>query len=87
MTEPLTSRQAEILDFIRSSIQDRGIPPTIREMLAEFGIRSLNGMRCHLVALKRKRRIQWTPGASRSIRLVSQDGKCPHCGAVIGEKE
>jgi repressor LexA len=43
-----------VLDFIRSSITDRGYPPTLREIGARMGIRSTNGVNDHLRALERK---------------------------------
>ncbi len=39
----LTKRQEQTLDFIRSSIEDRGYPPTLREIGEHMGIRSTNG--------------------------------------------
>src|ERR1700729_1343696 len=50
----LTQRQQMVLDFIRQSITDRGYPPTLREIGAQMGIRSTNGVNDHLRALERK---------------------------------
>ena len=49
----LTRRQQEILDYISTSIQGRGYPPTIREIGKHMGIRSTNGVNDHLKALAR----------------------------------
>lgn len=54
---PLTTRQAEILQFVESIISSRGYGPTVREIGAHFGIRSPNGVLCHLKALEKKGRI------------------------------
>ena len=35
----LTDRQQAILDFITQSIEERGYPPTLREIGEHFGIR------------------------------------------------
>ena len=50
----LTGRQQEILDFITASLNERGYPPTIREIGQKMGIRSTNGVNDHLKALERK---------------------------------
>ena len=50
--QPLTERQEKILHFIRQSIRDRGYPPTLREIGAQMGIRSTNGVSDHLRALE-----------------------------------
>ncbi|ACY14982.1 transcriptional repressor LexA [Haliangium ochraceum] len=54
MPDALTSRQREILDFITDFIQERGYPPTLREIGEHFGIRSTNGVNDHLKALEKK---------------------------------
>ena len=51
----LTSKQQRIYDFICERIDDRGFPPTIRDIGGTFGIRSPNGVMCHLKALEKKR--------------------------------
>lgn len=52
--EELTDRQKEILRFIARTTEERGFPPTIREIGGEFAIRSTNGVNDHLKALERK---------------------------------
>ena len=73
MTErPLTKRQAEILDYLRSEIDRRGLPPTIREIGEEFGIRSTKGVEDHLAALERKGCIAREKGKSRAIEILDR---------------
>ncbi len=50
----LTDRQMEILRYIARTTEERGFPPTIREIGGEFNIRSTNGVNDHLKALQRK---------------------------------
>jgi repressor LexA len=68
MGEGLTKRQREILEFIESESVRRGIPPTVREIAAHFGIASPNGVVCHIKALEDKGYIVREPGLSRGIR-------------------
>ena len=66
----LTKRQAQTLDFIRRSIEDRGYPPTLREIGEYMGIRSTNGVNDHLRALERKGYLRREDMKSRALQLV-----------------
>lgn len=70
----LTRRQAEILELIRTSIAERGSPPTRAEIAQAFGFRSPNAAEEHLKALARKGVIELLPGSSRGIRLLEEAG-------------
>ena len=70
----LTRRQAEILELIRTSITERGSPPTRAEIAQAFGFRSPNAAEEHLKALARKGIIELLPGSSRGIRLLEEAG-------------
>ena len=54
MAKGLTDRQQEVFNFIVGYIEDRGYPPTIREMQEGLGIGSLRGVTIHLDALHKK---------------------------------
>jgi repressor LexA len=66
----LTERQKAILDFITQSIDERGYPPTLREIGEHFGIRSTNGVNDHLRALEKKGHLQREDLKSRALRPV-----------------
>ena len=66
----LTKRQEQTLDFIRSSIESRGYPPTLREIGEHMGIRSTNGVNDHLRALERKGYLRREDMKSRALKLV-----------------
>ena len=76
----LTKRQAQTLDFIRHSIEERGYPPTLREIGEYMGIRSTNGVNDHLRALERKGYLRREDMKSRALRLVNVDSKPPESG-------
>ncbi|HEY4103576.1 MAG TPA: transcriptional repressor LexA [Polyangiaceae bacterium] len=67
----LTGRQEQTLDFIRKSIEERGYPPTLREIGEYMGIRSTNGVNDHLRALERKGYLRREDMKSRALKLVS----------------
>ncbi|NNJ97869.1 MAG: transcriptional repressor LexA [Gammaproteobacteria bacterium] len=68
----LTSRQRQVLEFIREELTASGMPPTVAEIAAAMGVSSTNGIRGHLQALERKGAIELVPNASRGIRLLDQ---------------
>lgn len=92
----LTSRQEQVLRFIRESIVDRGYPPTLREIGAYMGIRSTNGVNDHLRALERKGYLTREDMKSRALRprdldvvpSKAQVANEPHAGlrevAILG---
>lgn len=71
MKRTLTKRQQDILDFIEQFIQERGYPPTLREIGNNFGISSTNGVRVNLAALEKKQYIRRRPWLSRGIEIVN----------------
>src|SRR5262249_12980161 len=64
----LTDRQHQVLQYIRQSINERGYPPTLREIGAHMGIRSTNGVNDHLRALERKGYLTREDMKSRALR-------------------
>ncbi|MDB5341313.1 MAG: LexA repressor [Planctomycetaceae bacterium] len=68
----LTQRQDEIFRFLKEKILNRGYGPTVREIGAEFGIRSPNGVMCHLKALEKKGLISREAHMARAIQLANQ---------------
>jgi repressor LexA len=81
MMTKLTPRQQEILDFIRSTVEILGSPPTRAEIASAFGFSSANAAEEHLKALAKKGSIVLEPGSARGIRLVEQLG-LPLIGSV-----
>lgn len=71
MTPLLTIRQREILDFITESIRTNQRPPTVRGIGEKFGIKSPNGVICHLKALEKKGLIIREADVACGIRLTN----------------
>lgn len=66
---PLTPRQEEVLELIKSTMSETGMPPTRAEIARELGFKSANAAEEHLKALARKGVIEILPGTSRGIRV------------------
>lgn len=65
---PLTERQTEILGWIRERVRMYG--PTIREIAKAHGIKTTNGVVCHLRALERKGYVRRTAGKARALEVL-----------------
>lgn len=74
---PLTNRQAAILDFLRRHMAAEGMPPTLQEIGAAFGLGHVNAVAKHLRALKAKGHIALLPNRARGIRLLDMPAPAP----------
>jgi SOS-response transcriptional repressor LexA len=83
--EALTQRQQSILDFVVAFLRERGYPPTLREIGANLGIKSTNGVSDHLRALERKGYIVRSSMLSRGIRPV--DDAPDACAGITAERD
>lgn len=69
----LTSRQEEILDYIKKYSKENRMPPTVREIGNHFEISSTNGVRSILAALIKKGYINRSPRLSRGIEIIDEN--------------
>jgi repressor LexA len=84
---PLTARQQQILDWIRTHIDVHGMPPTRAEIAKGLGFSTPSSAEDHLQALARKGALEILPGASRGLKLkdlpgVPVQGTLPLVGRV-----
>lgn len=70
---PLTPRQQQILQLIKDTVADTGMPPTRAEIAKRLGFKSANAAEEHLKALAKKGVIEILPGTSRGIRVATND--------------
>src|SRR3989475_11727445 len=73
MPEPLTSRQREILEYLRFRQKIRSYPPTVREIGEAVGLSSSSTVQNHLNTLERKGYIRRDPTKSRTIEVADID--------------
>src|SRR5437763_14323040 len=66
----LTAKQQRVLEVIRTSLRQRGQPPTVREIGTEIGVASSCTVQRHLDALERKGFIKRDRYKYRSIELA-----------------
>ncbi len=66
----LSSKQRQIIAFIRRFLADRQYPPTIRDIVTGCGISSTSGVSYNLKILAREGYIRHHPEVSRGIELL-----------------
>lgn len=71
--QPLTARQSEILEWVKAFIREHGMPPTVREIGAAFGIKSSSVFDL-LQALERKAYLRRGDLGARSL-IVEGESK------------
>jgi len=69
----LTARQRMVLDTIRSSVEQRGYPPSMREIGEAVGLNSPSSVKHQLTALERKGYLRRDPNRPRAIEVVHPD--------------
>ena len=63
-------KQQKILDFIRSEIETKGYPPSVREICAAVGLRSTSSVHIHLTQLEKKGLIRRDATKPRALELL-----------------
>ena len=69
----LTPRQRKILDTIRTSILERGYPPSMREIGESVGLVSPSSVKHQLTTLERKGYLRRDPNRPRAIEVIHPD--------------
>lgn len=69
----LTVRQQRVLGIIRSSIDARGYPPSLREIGQAVGLTSPSSVAYQLAALERKGYLRRDPHRPRALEVVAPD--------------
>ena len=62
--------QQKILDFIKSEIEDKGYPPSVREICAAVGLRSTSTVHAHLNHLEEKGLIRRDSTKPRALEVL-----------------
>ena len=66
----LTKKQAEFFSFLKESLQEKGYPPTVRELMAGLGFSSPHIVQKYLNVLERKGYIRRQYNSPRAIEIV-----------------
>jgi len=81
--ENLTSRQRDVLDYVKSYIVSHGYPPTVREIGSALGINSPATIHAHLKNLEKKGIIRKDNSKNRAIELLVENEYVPENEKVV----
>jgi len=73
LKKALTTRQAQVLNFVEEYQQEQGRAPTLKEICNHFGFRSVSSARDHLDLIEQKGFLTRIANCSRSIRITCQE--------------
>ena len=65
----VTARQRRIIEYIKRTVQERGYPPTVREIGEAVGLASPSTVHAHLANLERAGLLKRDPTKPRAIEL------------------
>lgn len=69
----ITSKQREILEYIKSEILNKGYPPTVRELCDAVNLKSTSSIHSHLETLEKNGYIRRDPSKPRAIEIVDDN--------------
>lgn len=70
----LTPRQRQILEFIDTTVREKGYPPSVREICEGVGLRSTASVHVHLRSLEDKGFLRRDPTKPRAIEICFDQG-------------
>ena len=72
MGKELTTAQDQLLDWIKSYINDFHHSPSIRQMMVGMGLKSPAPIQSRLKHLQEKGYISWQEGSARTLKLANE---------------
>jgi repressor LexA len=76
MADPkLTTRQRQIYEFIQRHTQDKGYPPTVRDIGKAIGLTSSSTVHAHLANLERLGMLRRDPTKPRAMEVLADRAK------------
>lgn len=73
----MTTRQRQILNYIKEQADRKGYPPSVREIGAAVGLSSSSTVHSHLNALERHGMIRRDPTKPRALEVLDRSGRKP----------
>jgi repressor LexA len=85
MTKQDQQRAERILEYIRETIDERGYPPSVREIAEAVGLASTSAVHHHLTKLEKDGRLQKEATRSRALSLPGSHAAKLVNAPIIGE--
>lgn len=69
----ITKKQAEILEYIKSQILNKGYPPSVRDICVAVDLKSTSSVHAHLETLEKNGYIRRDPTKPRAIEIIDDN--------------
>ena len=69
----LSSKQKQILEYLKSAVKEKGYPPSVREICDATGLKSTSTVHGHLTRLAKKGYIRKDPSIPRGIEILDEE--------------
>lgn len=83
MRKPRGDNQARILAFIKQEIQDKGYPPSVREICDAVGLKSTSTVHGHLTRLEKKGLLHRDTMKPRAIEVLGDPAFNRHAAVAV----
>jgi repressor LexA len=75
MNKKLNDKQQQILDFVNSQVEEKGYPPSVREICSAVGFKSTSTVHGYLEKLEKSGLILKDPTKPRALRVIGSNKK------------
>ena len=75
MRQKNLDKQKQILDFVNKQVQEKGYPPSVREICRAVGFKSTSTVHSYLSTLEEKGLIVKDPSKTRALKVVDKKSK------------
>lgn len=73
MHKKLTEKQQQILDFVRKQVEEKGYPPSVREICSAVGFKSTSTVHSYIKKLEELGMIEKDPTKPRALKVLKKD--------------
>ncbi|HHW47416.1 MAG TPA: transcriptional repressor LexA [Clostridiaceae bacterium] len=73
MKKVFNEKHKQILDFVAKHVQEKGYPPSVREICREVGFKSTSTVHSYLEKLRKDGLIQKDPSKPRALKVVNSN--------------
>ena len=70
---PISDKQAQILEYIKDQIMEKGYPPAVREICEAVHLKSTSSVHSHLATLEKRGYIRRDPTKPRAIEICDDN--------------
>lgn len=75
MENKLNEKQQQILDFLNKEVEEKGYPPSVREICSAVGLKSTSTVHAYLEKLEKSGLIHKDPTKPRALRIMNNHNK------------